>query len=86
MLPDDDELEVEYEEEEAPVYPDTLSGPSGEVFFYPDLGAFCEQHGAKAVQISEDGGIWLYPQAGGKPVSLGDWKPSGQVKALRTVQ
>lgn len=38
------------------------------------------------MQISEDGGIWLYPQAGGKPVSLGDWKPAGQVKALRTVQ
>lgn len=40
MLPDDDDelgLEFEQEEDDGFPYPDTLSGPSGEVFFYPDL-------------------------------------------------
>lgn len=91
MAPDDDEIDVEFEEggPDFP-YPDTLSGPSGEVFFYPDLGVFCEQHGAKAVQISEDGGIWLYPVEGGKPKNLSDWRspssddaPGGNVKPFK---
>lgn len=84
-MADEDETDDEFEEVEVPAYPATLSGPAGEVFFYPDLGAFCEAHSAKAVQISEDGGIWLYPISGGKPVSLSDWKPSGQVKSLKSV-
>lgn len=86
MTEPDDELEVEYEEGEPATFPDILSGPSGEVFFYPDLGTFCQEHSAKAVQIDEAGGVWLYPAAGGKPVNLSDWKPSGQVKSLRSVQ
>lgn len=84
MTDTDDELDVEFVPEDGGAYPDTLG--IGEAFFYPDLGTFCEEHQAKAVFVGEDGGIWLYPSAGGSPVSLDKWKAPGAVSAIRRVQ
>lgn len=80
----DDELEVEFEPEAADQYPSVIG--MGEVFFYPDLGTFCDEHQAKAVTIAEDGSIWIYPMAGGAPVSLDKWKPPGTITTLKRVQ
>lgn len=81
----EEEVEEEFEwEADAQPYPDMLQ--AGMVFFYPDLGAFCEEHGAKAVQVAEDGGIWLFPAIGGKPVSLDSIAPEKPPSRLHSIK
>lgn len=88
MTDEADEIEgeeVEWEADEDPgfPYPDTLG--IGQAFFYPDLGVFCEEHGAKAVFVAEDGGIWLFPKEGGKPTALEQHgKPRGGPHAVKS--
>lgn len=65
------EDEIEWEAD-VPLYPDTLH--AGQAFFYPDLGTFCEEHGAKAISVDETGVIWVYQNTGGDAVSLGSFK------------
>lgn len=78
-MADDTEIEFVPEEDSGALYPDTLAFDEGQVFFYPDLGTFCEQHNAKAVMVKggqvfllpKDGGAWYDVEAHGKGAT---WK------------
>ena len=73
-----EEVEEEEEEElenEFTFAPAQNTLQVGETWFMPDVATFCEEHGAKAVQVGEDGTVWIFPLNGGKPVSLNDWRP-----------
>lgn len=74
---DDGEVDVEFEPES---YPDSLSTAEEAVFFYPDLGTFCEQHEAKAVMLTK-GSVFLLPNDGGKWYAIED-----HGKSQRTVR
>ena len=78
---EDEELDVEFETES---YPDTLSTADQAVFFYPDLGSFCEEHDAKAVMVSKDS-VWLLPKDGGKWFDIQDFGKQRR-GSLKTVQ
>lgn len=75
------------DEEEGGEWPETLV--PGDVYFH-DLRRFCAERRIAAVQVTEDGGIWLYRDAGGPPVRLSDWRPEGAnvtpIKAPNTKQ
>lgn len=72
-------------EEDWGSYPDTLGCPDGDVFFYPDLGTFCEDHSAKAVMVAH-GTVWLLPAEGGKWYDVQDYGKPANTRKLRTVQ
>ena len=81
----DDDLEVEFTPEES-LAPDTMSWPEGQVYFYPDVATFCEEHEAKAVMVTA-GAVWLLPADGGKWLNVEDHgKPKPEARPIRRVQ
>lgn len=83
MIDPDDELEDEEIEYEQESYPDMLSTAEEAVFFYPDLGTFCEQHEAKAVMLTK-GSVFLLPNDGGKWYAIEDHgKPQRTVRRVQ---
>lgn len=75
-----EEVEAELEFD-VPMYPDTLH--AGQAFFYPDLGTFCEEHGAKAIAVDESGVIWVYQNSGGDAIALGAFKKRGALHSIK---
>ena len=88
IAPEEVEEEEEGEEElDFGFVQDQATLQLGETFFVGGVATFAEEHEAKAISVGEDGTIWLFPAAGGKPVSLNDWRaPSATGPVLASVR
>lgn len=90
MIPEDEQVEAKEgdDEEEGEFdlgWPNTMSGPEGEVFLHPDAGAFCEAHEAQAIMFIH-GTVWLLPEEGGDWYDVQDHKKRAGRRRLRSVQ